>query len=106
MTFNIVPTPACCFSGIHNKSTPRLIIKVRAPILRPVVIESPSAKTVHGLIPADAVIIRDSPNPNKIKPKQRMITVRGFGEKFNGFSELHSVVGTDLIENIFITRLS
>ena len=106
ITFNIVPTPACCFRGIHNKSTPRLIKKVSAPILSPVVIESPSAKTVHGLIPTEAVIIRDSPNPNKNKPKQRIINVRGLGEKFNGFSELQLVAGTDLIENIFITRLS
>ena len=58
-------------------------------MLRPVVIESPSAKTVHGLIPTDAVIISDSPNPNKNKPKQRIKTVRGLGEKFNGLSELH-----------------
>ena len=35
-----------------------------------------------------------------------MINVRGLGEKFNGFSELQLVVGTDLIENIFMTRLS
>ena len=58
-------------------------------MLSPVVIDSPSAKTVHGLIPADAVIISDSPSPNKNKPRQRIKTVMGLGEKFNGLSELH-----------------
>jgi hypothetical protein len=81
-------------------------MKVREPILNPVVIESPSAKTVHGLIPIDAVIISDSPKPNKNKPIQSTKTVRGLGEKFNGTSELHLVVGTDLTEKIFIIKLT
>jgi hypothetical protein len=106
MTFNIVPIPACCLSGIHNRSTPRLIKKVRAPMLSPLVIERPSANTVHGLIPTDAVIINDSPSPNKNKPAHRITSVRGFGEKFKGLSELHWVVGTALTEKIFITKLS
>ena len=75
-------------------------------MLSSVVIESPSAKTVHGLIPTDAVIISDSPKPNKNKPRQSIKTVSGFGEKFNGLSELHFVVGTDLIEKIFTTNFS
>ena len=96
--------PGCCFNGIQSRSTPRLIKKVRAPILKSVVIDRPSAKTVHGLIPVDAVIINDSPKPNKNKPKDMIRTVNGLGVKFNGFSELHLVVGTDLIEKIFISK--
>ena len=49
-------------------------------MLYPVVIERPSAKTVHGLIPADAVMMSDSPNPNKNKPKQRINIVIGLGK--------------------------
>jgi hypothetical protein len=89
ITFNIVPIPAFCFKGTHSNNTTRLIIKVRTPILSPLFRDRPSAKTVHGLIPIDAVIIRDSPNPNRNKPKMRKNNVRGLGEKFNGLSELH-----------------
>ena len=74
-------------------------------MVKPVVIDRPSAKTVHGLIPVDAVIINDSPKPNKNKPKDMIRTVNGLGVKFNGFSELHLVLGTDLIEKIFISKL-
>ena len=105
MTFNIVPMPGCCFNGIQSISTPRLTKKVRAPMVKPVVIDRPSAKTVHGLIPVDAVIINDSPKPNNNKPKHKKRTVNGFGLKFNGFSELHLVLGTDLIKKIFISKL-
>jgi hypothetical protein len=73
-------------------------------MLSPVVIDSPSAKTVHGLIPIDAVIISDSPKPNKNKPMHNTRTVRGLGEKFNGISELHLVFGTDRTEKIFIIK--
>jgi len=75
-------------------------------MLSPLVIERPSAKTVHGLIPAEAVIMSDSPSPNNNKPTHRIERVRGLGEKFNGLSELHRVVGTALIEKIFITKQS
>ena len=101
-TFNIVPTPGICLIGIHKSSTPRLIRKVKAPILKPDEIESPSARTVQGLIPAPAVIINDSPSPNKVSPKQSINNVKGVGEKFSGFSELQLTFGTDLIENIFM----
>ena len=105
MTFNIVPIPGCCFNGIHSRSTPRLTKNVRVPMLKLVVIDSPSAKTVHGLIPVDAVIINDSPKPNRNKPKHSINIVNGLGAKFNAFSELHLVVGTDLIKKIFISTL-
>ena len=105
MTFNIVPIPGCCLKGIHSNSTPRLTKKVRLPILKLVVTDKPSAKTVHGLIPVDAVIINDSPKPNRNKPKHSINKVNGLGAKFNAFSELHLVVGTDLIEKIFISKL-
>lgn len=75
-------------------------------MLSPLVIERPSAKTVHGLIPTEAVIMSDSPSPNNNKPTHRIESVRGLGEKFNGLSELHRVVGTALIEKIFITKQS
>ena len=78
------------------------MIKVSLPILNPVVTDKPSAKTVHGLIPTAAVISNDSPNPNKTKPIQRINIVNGLGEKFNGLSELHFVIGTDLIKKNFI----
>ena len=106
IAFNIVPIPACCFNGIHSNNTPKLIRKVRVPMLNPVVIERPSARTVHGLIPTDAVMMSDSPNPNKNKPRQRINIVIGLGEKFNGLSELHLVEGTDLTEKIFIIKPS
>ena len=72
-------------------------------MLSSLVRDRPSAKTVHGLIPIDAVIISDSPNPNRNKPIMRKNNVRGLGEKFNGSSELHCVVGTDLTVKIFIS---
>ena len=48
-------------------------------MLNPIVLERPSAKTVHGLMPAPAVIIIDSPNPNNANPKQSMKRVAGLG---------------------------
>ena len=102
ITLSIVPTPAGCFRGIHSINTARLIRKVRTPMLKPEVLESPSARTVHGLIPAPAVIINDSPRPNNVNPKHRINTVSGDGEKFNGLSELQLTLGTDLTEKIFM----
>ena len=88
--------------GIQSRSTARLIKNVRLPILRFVEIDKPSARTVHGLIPAPALIINDSPRPNKVNPKQRTNTVNGDGEKFRGLSELQLTLGIDLTEKIFI----
>ena len=102
ITLSIVPAPGICFSGIQRRSTARLIKNVRLPILRFVEIDKPSARTVHGLIPAPAVIINDSPRPNKVNPKQRINTVKGDGEKFRGLSELQLTLGTDLTEKIFM----
>ena len=101
-TFNIVPIPGVCFIGIHRSNTARLIRNVRLPMLKPDVLDRPSARTVQGLIPEPAVIIRDSPKPKRVNPKQSINTVRGEGEKFSGFSELQLTLGTDLIEKIFI----
>ena len=86
--------------GIHRSNTARLIKNVRAPMLKSVEIDKPSARTVQGLIPAPAVIINDSPRPNKVNPKQRIKTVKGDGEKIRGLSELQLTFGTDLIEKI------
>ena len=97
-----MPTPGICFKGIQRRSTARLIKNVRLPMLRLVEIDKPSARTVHGLIPAPAVMINDSPRPNKVNPKQRINTVKGDGEKFNGLSELQLTLGTDLTEKIFM----
>jgi hypothetical protein len=97
-----VPTPGICFIGIQRRSTARLIKNVRLPILKFVEIDKPSASTVHGLIPAPAVMINDSPRPNKVNPKQRINTVNGDGEKFSGLSELQLTLGTDLTEKIFM----
>ena len=71
--------PGICFKGIHKINTHKLIRKVISPMLYPKVLEKPSAKTVHGLIPALAVIIIDSPNPNNPNPKQSMNEVKGLG---------------------------
>jgi hypothetical protein len=101
-TFNIVPIPALCFNGNHSNRMLRLMRKVRSPIPKPVFSDSPSARTVHGLIPTDAVIINDSPKPNNAKPMHSIKTVRNLGDKFNGLSELHRVIGTDFIEKISI----
>ena len=102
ITLSIVPAPGICFSGIQRRSTARLIKNVRLPILSFVEIDKPSARTVHGLIPAPAVIINDSPRPNNVNPKHRINTVSGDGEKFNGLSELQLTLGTDLTEKIFM----
>tara|TARA_B110000459_G_scaffold114417_1_gene126539 strand:+ start:416 stop:706 length:291 start_codon:yes stop_codon:yes gene_type:complete len=91
--------------GIQRRRTARLIKNVRLPILRLVEIDKPSARTVHGLIPAPAVIINDSPKPNKLNPKHRINTVSGDGEKFRGLSELQLTFGTDLTEKIFMVIL-
>jgi hypothetical protein len=91
--------------GIQRRRTARLIKNVRLPILRLVEIDKPSASTVHGLIPAPAVIINDSPKPNKVNPKHRINTVSGDGEKFRGLSELQLTFGTDLTEKIFMVIL-
>tara|TARA_B110000503_G_C7049945_1_gene371873 strand:- start:306 stop:503 length:198 start_codon:yes stop_codon:yes gene_type:complete len=55
-------------------------------------------------MPNPAVIIKDSPNPNKVSPIHKINTVIGEGEKFNGLSELQLTLGTDLIEKIFMDR--
>ena len=98
ITFNNVPIPAFCFSGIHSSSTPRLIKKVRTPMLSPVVIDSPSAKTVHGVTPFWETTNILSPKPNKNKPKQRKRKVSNLGKIIFGFDELQDVIGTELIE--------
>ena len=54
-------------------------------MLYPKVLEKPSAKTVHGLIPALAEIIIDSPNPNNPNPKQSMNDVKGLGANLKVF---------------------
>ena len=94
--------PGLCLSGIQSIKTARLIRNVRLPILKAVVFDNPSAKTVQGLIPSPAVIIKDSPNPKRVKPKHKMKTVNGAGEILRGLSELQLLLGTDLIEKIFI----
>ncbi len=88
--------------GIQRRRTARLIKNVRLPILRFVEIDKPSARTVHGLIPAPAVIINDSPRPNKVNPKQRINTVKGYGVKFRGLFELQLTLGTYLTENLLM----
>ena len=103
-TFKIVPIPGFCFKGTHKSNTPRLIQNVRTPILKPVVSERPSAKTVQGLIPTLAVIINDSPNPNKVKPILRIKIVEILGEKFNDEKILFSSSLKDGIYSINITQ--
>ena len=77
-----------CFKGIHNIKIMTLVRNVIIPMLNPVFIDSPSERTTQGLIPTDAAMISDSPNPNKVKPVQRRKTVIGLGERFKGLSEL------------------
>ena len=79
---NIVPIPGFCLNGIHRHKTPMLTKKVVKPMLYPVLIDMPCAKTVHGLTHALAVINNLSPSPNKIKPRIRYNRVMNFGLKF------------------------
>ena len=74
-------------------------------MLNPDIFDSPCANTVQGLLPAPAVMINDSPKPNKAKPRHKINTVSIRGLKFKGLSELHLVSGTDLIANNFIYNL-
>ena len=71
MVFSIVPIPGFCLNGIHRHKTPMLTKKVVKPMLYPVLIDMPCARTVHGLTPALAVINSVSPIPNNIKPRRR-----------------------------------
>ena len=55
----------------HNSSTAKLTPRVANPMVQPSLPAMPCASTVHGLTPAPLVISKDSPIPNKIRPKMR-----------------------------------
>ena len=81
-------------------------MKVINPTEKPDFIEIPWAKTDHGEAPDNETINRPSPKPNKANQRHKKKNDEIFGLKFNGLSELHFVVGTDLIEKIFTTNFS
>ena len=73
------------------------------PMEKPMFKYKPWANTLQGDAPDADTINKPSPNPNKVKPKQRKKNVEIFGFKFSGFSELHETFGIFLIcKNILI----
>ena len=93
MAFEIVPIPIFCFKGIHKIKMLILTINVAKPMLILKFLETPSAKTVHGVTPKFETISKASPNPNNVNPKNRKNKVFGLGFMLNGLSELHLTFG-------------
>ena len=77
--------------------------KVITPIDRSICKEIPCANTLQGDAPVSDTSNKPSPNPNKVKPKERNKKVDSLGLKFKGFLELQETLGTFLIErNMFL----
>ena len=81
--------PGFCFKNNHKKSTLMLIKKVDVPIVKPLLIVIPSARTDQGELPVVDSNNNPSPTPNKNKPKQRKKKVDNRGFRFKAFTELH-----------------
>tara|TARA_Y200000002_G_scaffold235298_1_gene194372 strand:+ start:167 stop:484 length:318 start_codon:yes stop_codon:yes gene_type:complete len=88
-----VPMPGFCFKKNHKKSTQMLIKKVDAPIVKPLKLEIPSARTDQGELPVVDNNNKPSPNPNKNNPKQRKKKVDNRGLVLSAYSELHFFFG-------------
>ena len=100
--FIIVPKPGFCFKKNHSDKTATLMKNVVTPIERSVIIDAPSAKTVHGEFPVVETTNKASPKPNNIKPKHKYENVETLGLKLNVSFELQSTTGIFLIDkNIF-----
>tara|TARA_B100000963_G_scaffold157228_1_gene136813 strand:+ start:418 stop:666 length:249 start_codon:yes stop_codon:yes gene_type:complete len=70
-----------------------LIKKVDVPIVKPLLIVIPSARTDQGELPVVDSNNNPSPTPNKNKPKQRKKKVDNRGFRFKAFTELHFFFG-------------
>jgi hypothetical protein len=92
--FRTVPIPGDCLSGIQQIKTNRLIIKLANPILHPVMLVMPWAKTVHGLTPTPAAMSKASPRPKRVRPITRKTTDTKGGVNVSAFGELHERAGT------------
>ena len=80
-------------------------MNVANPMLTPNIKPRPSAKIVHGSNPAPAAMITATPNPNIIFPTNTKNKVSIRGLIFRGYSELHLVLGTSLIEKNFMSDM-
>ena len=85
--------PGFCFKKNQKISTDMLTKKVDEPIVKPLLLEIPSARTDHGELPIVDNNNNPSPSPNKNKPKQRKKKVDNLGFIFNASSELHFFFG-------------
>ena len=98
--FIIVPMPGFCFKKIQNDKTAKLIRNVEVPMVIPVILVIPSARTDHGEFPVVEISNKPSPNPKIDSPKQRKKKVENLGLKLRGLSELQDLEGMDLMVNI------
>ena len=95
MAFRIVPIPGISLMGIQRNITAALTTNVACPIVQNcILMEIPSARTVHGVFPIPAAMRSESPIPNRNSPIIRMVIVDSLGLNDIGSGELHQVVGT------------
>ncbi len=93
--------PGFCFKNNHKIRTDKLTKKVDIPIVKPLLIEIPSARTDQGELPVVDNNNNPSPSPNKNNPKQRKKKVDNRGFIFSASSELHFFFGI-----LFILKIS
>jgi len=98
--FIIVPMPGFCFKKIQNDNTATLTRNVEVPMVIPVILVIPSARTDQGEFPVVETNNKPSPNPKIASPKQRKKKVETFGLKLRGLSELQDFEGMDLMVKI------
>ena len=94
--------PGFWLKKIQRKITNKLIKKVINPIEKSICRDIPCASTLQGEAPVKDTSRRPSPRPKSINPKHKNKNVEIFGFKFNGFFELHLVLGIFfIVKNIF-----
>ena len=89
--FETVPSPGFSFSGNQIASTIALMRKVASPTVKFVFFETPCANTAQGELPRPALKRNASPNPNKVRPKNKIIARKGV--ICQRFFEVQGVVG-------------
>ena len=89
--------PGFCFKKIQNDNTATLTRNVEVPMVIPVILVIPSARTDHGEFPVVETNNKPSPSPKIANPKQRKKKVEIFGLKLRGLSELQDFEGMDLM---------
>ena len=92
--------PGFCFKKIQNDNTATLTRNVEVPMVMPVILVIPSARTDHGEFPVVEINNKPSPSPKIDSPRQRKKKVENLGLKLRGLSELQDLEGMDLIVNI------